>query len=71
MASVSKSCTRKRKYDIAAAEYDILLLTQDVRCAICKRLHYTKKGLVVDHCHQRSDQGHIVLALQFCFGFVG
>jgi Recombination endonuclease VII len=25
---------------------------QHGRCAICKRLPYTKKGLVVDHCHQ-------------------
>jgi hypothetical protein len=32
--------------------YDRLLLKQDGRCAICKRLPYTKKGLVVDHCHE-------------------
>ena len=43
---------RKRKYGIAAAEYNDLLLKQNGRCAICKRLPYTKKGLVVDHCHQ-------------------
>ncbi|MEJ7873163.1 MAG: endonuclease VII domain-containing protein [Rubrobacteraceae bacterium] len=43
---------RKRKYGVAVAEYDDLLLKQDGRCAICKRLPYTKKGLVVDHCHQ-------------------
>ncbi len=42
----------KRKYGLAVAEYDDLLLKQHGRCAICKRLPYTKKGLVVDHCHQ-------------------
>ena len=43
---------RKRKYAIAAVEYNDPLLKQNGRCAICKRLPYTKKGLVVDHCHQ-------------------
>jgi hypothetical protein len=43
---------RKRKYGIAVAVYDDLLLKQHGRCAICNRLPYTKKGLVVDHCHQ-------------------
>ena len=46
-------CSRRgRKYGIAPNEYDRLLLQQDGRCAICKRLPYTKKGLVVDHCHE-------------------
>jgi hypothetical protein len=43
---------RGRKYGISPNEYDRLLLKQDGRCAICKRLPYTKKGLVVDHCHE-------------------
>jgi hypothetical protein len=42
---------RRRKYDIAPDKYDQLLLKQDGKCEICKRLPYTKKGLVVDHCH--------------------
>jgi Recombination endonuclease VII len=43
---------RKRKYGMAAAEFDDLLLSQHGKCAICKRPSYTKKGLVVDHCHR-------------------
>ena len=43
---------RKRRYGIAMAEYDNLLQRQNGRCAICKRAPYTKKGLVVDHCHR-------------------
>jgi hypothetical protein len=34
------------------AEYDKLLLSQNGRCAICKKPPYTKKGLMVDHCHR-------------------
>jgi Recombination endonuclease VII len=48
----SRPSVRKRRYGLALAEYDNLLLRQNGKCAICKRPPYTKKGLVVDHCHR-------------------
>ena len=51
-AAKSRPSVRKRRYGIAMAEYDNLLLRQNGGCAICKRPPYTKKGLVVDHCHR-------------------
>ena len=48
----SRPSVRKRRYGIAMAEYDNLLLRQNGKCAICKRPPYTKKGLEVDHCHR-------------------
>ena len=54
-----KNCARctnlKRHYNITFAEYNILLESQNYRCAICRRTDNSTartKNFCVDHCHE-------------------
>lgn len=40
----------REKYGLTIEEYDALLVSQDGRCAICRKLP-TEKRFHVDHCH--------------------
>lgn len=43
----------KAKYGITPEEYEILLISQDNRCAICKiEKEKLRRSLAVDHCHR-------------------
>lgn len=42
----------KRKYNISTEEYDLLLIKQDYKCAICERItNEDGRRLAVDHDH--------------------
>lgn len=41
----------KRRYNITAAEYDMMLISQNHTCKICKDVCTTGRRLSVDHCH--------------------
>jgi hypothetical protein len=48
-----KDGSRKRRYGIDNNDYDLMLASQDGKCAICTTLaeDSPKKQLFIDHCH--------------------
>ena len=42
----------KKRYGLTPTEYDRLFSDQNGKCAICGETPMTKKGSVVDHCHE-------------------
>jgi hypothetical protein len=54
---------RLRRYGMSRGQYDALMVQQEGRCAICKRLPpSSKRGLSVDHCHTTGVCGALLCA---------
>jgi len=70
-AEKPRPSARTRRYGIAIAEYDTLLLKQNGSCDLQETTFYQEGPGSRSLPPNGSNQGHIVLALQFCIRFVG
>lgn len=55
-ASASRQSALKQKYGLLPGQYDVMLNSQNGRCAICNSEPTEKRPLCVDHCHH---EGHV------------
>jgi hypothetical protein len=51
-AQMARSRKLRRLYGITPDQYDVMLLRQEGKCAICRRMPKTKRRLHVDHDHK-------------------
>lgn len=45
----------RRKFGITVDQYDAIAESQDMLCAICRKVCVTDRKLAVDHCHETDD----------------